>query len=150
MWHVTHDTWHMPCRGLWTFCQYFRFLALTVWELQSKGPIYSWYNHYRKAAETGEIPRSTNRQTTTVPSFDAQHFLYGPTPRRPVVGQDNMDLKVLQQQQQMTVIMVEILKMKNWNSKPILFWTIQMLNYQKLCKNHSIELKILHYHYHNI
>ena len=83
-----------------------------------KGPIYCWYNHNRKASETREISRTTNRQTTSLPEFNEHNFPYGPTSRGPVVGQDNMDLKVIhqtliQQQQQMTVLMAEILKLKN-------------------------------------
>jgi hypothetical protein len=82
-----------------------------------KGPIYCWYNHSRKAVETGELSRSTYRNTTTVPAFNEQNFPNGPTPKGAVVGQGNMDLQMihqtlLTQQQQMTSMMTEIMKLK--------------------------------------
>ena len=96
-----------------------------------KGPIYCWYNHSKRAAEAGELSRSTYRNTTTVPALNEQNFPNGPTPKGAVVGQGNMDLQMilqtlLTQQQQMTVMMAEILKLKKLNNKLTLSSTIQM------------------------
>ena len=35
IWHMTHDIWQMTLRGWWVLSQYFRSLALMVWDLQS-------------------------------------------------------------------------------------------------------------------
>ena len=82
-----------------------------------KGPAHCWYNHNKQAANTGATSRSTSRNTTSVPAFTEGNFPYGLTPRGAVVGQGNLDLQMihqtlLQQQQQMTVMMAEILKLK--------------------------------------
>ena len=83
----------------------------------SKGPIYCWYNHNQQAARTGALSRSTSRNTSSIPAFTEENFPYGPIPKGAVVGQGNMDLQMINQtlitqQQQMSVIMTEILKLK--------------------------------------
>ena len=82
-----------------------------------KGPIYCWYNHSQQAESTGAISRSTRRNTTAVLPFTEQNFPSGPIPKGVVMGQGNIDLQMIQhtllaQQQQMTALMGEMLKLK--------------------------------------
>ena len=77
------------------------------------GPEWCWYRHDR----TGTKSTSTLPKSTSAPSFNLQNFPHGPTPQGVVVGQSNVDLQVIQQtliaqQQQMTVMMTEILKLQ--------------------------------------
>ena len=78
-----------------------------------KGPENCWYRHDQLTN-----PRSTSRNNiTAVPAFTEQNFPFGPTPQRAVVGQGNVELQLiqqtLQQQQQMTIMMTEIMKLRN-------------------------------------
>ena len=79
-----------------------------------KGPENCWYRH-----DHISIPKSILRKNTTaVPAFTPQNFPYGPTPRRTVVGQDNVELQLIQkalqhQQEQMATMMTALLKLAN-------------------------------------
>ena len=78
-----------------------------------KGMEFCWYRHDR----VGTNLRSTSRSTMTTPSYTLPNFPYEPTPQGPVVGQDNVSLQMIHQtlqvqQQQMTVMMAELLKLK--------------------------------------
>ena len=83
-----------------------------------KGPVHCWYNHIKKDAITGATLRPTSQNPTSVPAFTEENFPYRLTPRGAVVGQGNIDLQMihqtlLTQQQAMTVMMDEIMKLKN-------------------------------------
>ena len=85
-----------------------------------KGPQHCWYRHDR--LQTNSNSRSTTNNTTRAPSYTQQDFPNLPTTtHKNVVGQVNMEQQQLQmiqqtlqqQQQQMTLIMSEIMKLKN-------------------------------------
>ena len=78
-----------------------------------KGAVYCWYCHTQNGATT----RDTQINNIPAPVFNVQNFSYGPTPQRAVVGQDNVSLQMIQQtlqaqQQQMTVIMSELMRLR--------------------------------------
>ena len=77
-----------------------------------KGPNHCWYRHDR-ATRTKTISR-TNTET---PAFTVENFPFGPTPQGGVVGQNHMQLQMIQQtlqaqQQQMSLMMTELLRMR--------------------------------------
>ena len=77
-----------------------------------KGPNHCWYRHDR-ATRTKTISR-TNTET---PAFTVENFPFGPTPQGGVVGQNHMQLQMIQQtlqaqQRQMSLMMTEFLRMR--------------------------------------
>ena len=78
-----------------------------------KGPVYGWYRH----EQTNSTSRSTQRNTTAAPAFTLQNFPFRPAPQGAAVGHNNMELQIIQQtlhqqQQQMSAIMTEIMKLR--------------------------------------
>ena len=57
MWHMTHDKWHMTCRGWWTMYDYFSSIALIAWE--------SWcfQDLEEKGSQTHLIDKSMNDES---------------------------------------------------------------------------------------
>ena len=80
-----------------------------------KGPGNCWYRHDQISSST--TSRTTQRNTTAVPSYTLQNFPYGPAPQGAVVGQNNMKLQMIQQalqqqQQQMSAMMTQIMRLR--------------------------------------
>ena len=78
-----------------------------------KSAVYCWHRHTNDASSPKDIPMNN----TAAPAFNVKNFPYGPTPQRAVVGQDNVSLQMIQQtlqsqQQQMTVIMSELMRLR--------------------------------------
>jgi hypothetical protein len=82
-----------------------------------KGPLHCWYRHDLPVITESGSSNSTRGSNTTVPAFNVENFLYGPTPKAAMVGQGNVELQFIhqtlqQQQQQMLAMMAEIMKLK--------------------------------------
>ena len=77
-----------------------------------KGPMHCWYRHDRVIRT-----ETTSRNNTEAPAFTVQNFPFRPTPQGGVVGQNQMQLQMIQQtlqaqQQQMSMMMTEIMRMR--------------------------------------
>ena len=77
-----------------------------------KGPDHCWYRHNMMTTQM-----STSRNNTTAPKFNVENFPFGPTPHGAVVGHSQMQLQIIQQtlqaqQQQMSLMMTEIMRMR--------------------------------------
>ena len=76
------------------------------------GPENCWYRH-----DQCTIPKSTIiNNTKSVPAFTPENFPFGPTPRKAVVGPNNVEFQLIQQtlqqqQQQMATMMAAILQL---------------------------------------
>ena len=82
-----------------------------------KGPLHCWYKHEQPNLVADTTSRSTQRNTMTAPESTLQNFPFGPAPQGAVVGHNNMELHMIQQtlhqqQQQMSVIMTEIMRLR--------------------------------------